>query len=530
MSKRFSMWLGLALSFLFAVALRPTAFGQEPSKFERVMSELSTGGVSLNYMDFEAANTFSLFKVMDDLLASVPKEEKEDMPEGFSFQDLARGSGLDGILAAGSSQVQRTTGRVDSMLHVLLSNGPTGLLSLVGKQAKPFQSVQHAPANADLVFETEVDLRDTLLWVKTLAEAFGSEDDLAKLKEPILPSGESIESLIPKLNWRTWLIIRFDHENTLEVGDGVALPAPQHAVLALEDVAWAWAEAKTQLEEGVTQGALLKTESDGIVIYTMTGDPNLAPPPMEFRPVLRVENEGQRVLLASSLAAMTETLSKPAVLSQQPAFAIPSEGNFPEEGNLLFFLSPRLIHAMENKLASAISQEMPEGLYGSIMGVFAWNRINDGGGLLWAIAAKNQSFLLAGSNPYPVSPVPAPNLAVVGALAGVAIPGFVRARDRAIDTRAMSEARSIVISCHAHAMDTTQFPASLEQLEEGGYLETGFFAKQEKPWLYRTGVTPQDPPNTPLIISAEPYQGGYIVGHVDGSVQFTVSTPASLGF
>lgn len=510
--------------------------------FERVMQELQVGGRALRFDDTREAGLVGLARMVDDIIAALPAEEL-DIPSGFSFHGIITEAGLDGIHATGSSRVERESGRSDWRMFAWTPGGQDGLLGLMGRAAIGFRALEHAPADTDLMLEFELDLREIAERGIAMALRFGGPEAEAEmgamLDEPMLPDGSTMRELMPKLQLRAWLLGRIDPDNVTVTHDDSGFPIPMmDAVLVLEDAGWLWEMLGVFADEIVAEGMLPfeRRELDGAVEYAAFE--RLPPLPLKLQPVLRVEQDGQRVLLATSAGYLAEILSAPDALRSQPGYAIAAEG-LPDGGNMLFYNSPRLQKFYTDAVAEAMAEDLAETeLNVMAMVMTALMRpVDDGGGSLLMWSNSEDGILLASSVPFSSPVASVSSVTTVAVLASFAVPVFNRVVARAQQAKAVNEARQIALGLRLYAqVNQGRFPDTLDDLVASGDLNpelaSGIMIDGRLvPWLYRPGLSDSSPGATPVVMLAEPIGGIWIVAYVDASAQaLPYADPESLGF
>lgn len=511
--------------------------------FQRVMRELQPGGLSLQFNDLQQAGLRGLAAMIDDILASLPAEELE-LPPGFSLRALLDETGLGGVHATGSSMAGHDGGRSEWRTFAWTPEGRNGLLTIAGGNASAFRALDHAPADTDLLVEMDLDLRETAERAIRLVEQFGGPEAKAELdqelKEPVLPDGSSLADMLPELKLRSWLVGRIDPERVMVLEDGFPVPAVD-AVLVLEGAEWWWKVMADEIDAMVAEEALPFTRSeaaDGAVEYRAVE--GMFPEPMDLQPVLRVEQDGQRVWLATSPAFLAEVFEAPDGLRSQPGYAAAVAG-MPTEGNLHGFASPRFITHFAGQFKDMLTESVSPRERETMLKV--WSAVikpaADEGGVAFMLSNSEDGMLLVSSAPFSSAIGSMGSVTNVAILASFAVPVFNRVSARAQQSKAVNEARQVALALRLYAQaHNGLFPENLERLEETGELAPGsgmidgvMVGDRLVPWLYRPGLHDASRGNTPILMLAEPIGGAWIIAYVDASTHVLPhADPAELGF
>ncbi len=155
-----------------------------------------------------------------------------------------------------------------------------------------------------------------------------------------------------------------------------------------------------------------------------------------------------------------------------------------------------------------------------ILGIIALKAIEESGGSL-----KGRGMGIAGIVTGSVGVFT--GIGMVGVMAGLSLPAYSSMRQRAQETKTMSEVRQLLFACKVYAVDNKgAYPPSLQDLLVDGQFKSEdlLFWKMDDssdsplPYLYRSGLNDMSPADEPLIAAPEPLLGKRVVGYSDASV------------
>lgn len=318
---------------------------ERSAHFAAVTSRLELGGTVFGYVDVDGDMTklaAGLQNFAKQATASQP------MAQAFVPDDLAPffvDLGLTDVKAVGFSSVAETAGVFRNRVFFHTPEGRHGLLAGLGGEQGPFAIPALAPADADLVFETEIDAPSAYAAIRAVV-ARAAGEPAAKAMDAKLAQAESgfpflPEEILAAAKGRFSLVLCIDDERTFAAGSGIVLPA--------FDLVIRQEHGGLRLAEVVAKAPGVKSESrpGGVRAFVWERDV----PPLGWRPELLVSGDGFVIATRAGLLAPGE-----AKLADDPVFraALAAVG---ETGNGLTYLSPRLSARVAR--AADLNKKMP---------------------------------------------------------------------------------------------------------------------------------------------------------------------------
>lgn len=189
-------------------AALPTPVADGSPHFNRVLSKLDVGGKILHFEDHEGRRE-AYIDVVKAFMAGMkanPDASGIELPE-INPAALVDATGLAQAAASGRSMKKDATGGWLLRQYDYLPQGRTGLTSLLGKQPMKFRSPTMIPAATDVVVESRLDGTALPGIARAIAKACGQQKLVdVYLGEPLpLPGELNLEQLLAKTDLQVLL-------------------------------------------------------------------------------------------------------------------------------------------------------------------------------------------------------------------------------------------------------------------------------------------------------------------------------------
>ena len=426
--------------------VRPALASAEKTSFQEVTSQLDPGGTLFAYFGTEqwisgAAEQVSSWRGILQMVPVLTDEQRAEANKGFDLAArLIRNSGLEEISGVGMSGIATEKGRYRSKLLVHHYPGRNSgyLWSLCGASPHALEGLNQLPTTTALSVFFDLDLRG--LW--TVLQQEMSQSGIAGLeewsrafpKEFAEKTGINFEALLNSLGGEFGMVLTLD--DTRKVSLPLPTPRPleipePHLALVVkvkDNLLFDHLDKLFQENPQVT-----RVDEEGMRMRTM---PLPAPVPIPLRP--SIARAGDYFYFASTDTMIREMLA--VRVGKQPGLKSTEEFKrialgVQERGNSLVFVSPRFSRAISELQTAALEAAGAAGAGKAtvLQGLFAPSP----DGFLYDVSANTpEGWLTVGNgNSDPgkkallmSSLQPA---AVVGLLAAIAIPNFVKARQTA---------------------------------------------------------------------------------------------------
>ncbi len=534
--------LGLAVALLATLAAldsNAAKAAREQAVFDRVMENLDAGGVFLlvvNGEDFMRGLPDKLDQFWQAVLTVIPEEEKQG--EDFA---LAQGvvslllsslaeSGLPELNAVGMSS-KRVDGRLfrNRMVFDRQPMAEPGLLwRLGGSVNRPLESFMVFPENTVLASYGVFDLSTLFSWVQNQVETSDLPQARQAMADWLLTTrqmGFDFEKMFASVNGDMGWVVTMDRERRLQIpveDREIEIPHLELAFLLGCQDDEIFRVLDTLLNFSPMPVARLDREQLRLRTIELPVDEQwpLSPTLARFGDYLVVASTRE---LAEAIVAVNR--GQAPSLFADPEFNRLRTG-LPGAGTGFSYLAPELMEEYYDFIQRLTredeeAEEMQE-LFEQMMEWFgsrdqvavSVTTVNPHG---WTIDSHNTQSLR--------QLVLLPVVAVPAMVAGMALPAFATARERAQEVHGMSILRQLALGCHIYAMDHNgKFPESLEQLFEMNYLDPSLIEQSEVSYLYFgqgqlvDGFA--DPAQTVLIAEPPtPGKGRFNVAFVDGHVE-----------
>jgi len=426
--------------------VRASMTSAEKTSFQEVTSQLDAGGNLFAYYGTEqwighASETVSSWRGVLDMVPIFTDEQRADVTKGFDLATrLIKNSGLEEISGVGMSGIATEKGRYRSkvLVHHYPDRKSGYLWSLFGASPHPLNGLDQLPATTAFTLFFDFDLRG--FW--TLLQRELSQSGIAGLQEwsSAFPkdfeekTGINFDALLNSLDGEFGIVLTLDESRKvtlpLPIPTPLEIPEPQLGLVVKvrNDALFDHLDKLLQENPQVT-----RVDEGGLRMRTM---PLPVPIPIPLRP--SIARAGDYFYFASTETLIREMLAvragKQPGLKGSDEFKRISTG-IPDQGNSMVFVSPRFSRAISGLQTAALSAAdaagagkatVLQGLFAQGAEGFVYNvSANTAGG--WLTVGNGSSdparkaLLMSTMQP----------AAVVGLLAAIAIPNFVKARDTA---------------------------------------------------------------------------------------------------
>lgn len=310
------------------VALVKTA--ERSAHFATVTKHLELGGTIFGYVDVDGdmARLAVLLKNLADQATASQPMAKAFVPDDFApvLADL----GFDDIKAVGFSSVAAEDGGFRNRVFLHAPGGRHGLLAGLGGAPAPFAVSRLAPADADFVYETDLDTPAAYAAIRAVVARVAGEP-VAKMMDAKLDEKQSdapypARELIDAAKGRFSLVLRIEETKTYALGAaGFTSPA--------FDLALRHEHGGVKLAPVLTDVSFLQREDrvGGVIAFVAKEEV----PVLGWRPEILIEGDTISVVSRAGFLA-----PEGARLADDPAFraALASVG---ETGNGLTYVGPR---------------------------------------------------------------------------------------------------------------------------------------------------------------------------------------------
>lgn len=328
----------MLLAIGLSACTTPTTFHPSPY-FSRVNKHLDLGGEVFMYADVEGDLSAGA-DYLDRIIERTKKVSPDLKLDRIHVKRLLEQLGLDQVLAIGLSSTQ--DGKIfhnKSFLHH--GNPRRGLLLLTGVPPRELEVARQAPADADMVFESDVRLKTLFALIEAIIkDVAGSEAKklLAGLDGKLSDTSIGIRQLIGHLDTRLVGVLRIDPRRSFVVpskGDTLTIPGID-LLLSVDNMALLFDELQKSL--GKIPGAMAATDGDLQLIEMDVPIPGA----VGLKPLLAKDRTSGRLFFATSRTFLKEFLADKTAAKKQlaaaPDFKRATAG-FLEQANGLTYMS-----------------------------------------------------------------------------------------------------------------------------------------------------------------------------------------------
>ncbi len=425
---------------------RPALASAEKTSFQEVTSQLDPGGNLFAYFGTEqwisgAAEQVSSWRGILQIVPGLTAEQRTEANKGFDLAArLIKNSGIEEISGVGMSGIATEKGRYRTKLlvHHYPARKSGYLWSLFGASPHALDGLNQLPATTAFSVFFDLDLHG--LW--TILQRELSQSGIAELEEwsRAFPkgfeekTGINFEALLNSLRGEFGIVLTLDDTRKVSL----PLPTPQPlqipeprlvlVVKVKDNLLFDHLDKLLQENPQVT-----RVDEEGLRMRTM---PVPVPLPIPLRP--SIARAGDYFYLGSTDTVIREMLA--VRVAKQPGLRSTDEfkritAGVQDQGNSLVFVSPRFTRAISELQTAALAAAEAAGAGKAtvLRGLFAQNPE----AFVYNVSANTpEGWLTIGNG----SSDPSKNAlllsamqpaAVVGLLAAIAIPNFVKARQTA---------------------------------------------------------------------------------------------------
>ena len=358
---------------------------------QQVISHLDMNGQHFSVTNVDG-DLELLCKFADEIISAF-KTSESPIPKGFSLRKILLKSGLNQITAKGESSRELPQYWHNRTFYAT-GGHRDGVLSILGGKGKPFVVGDYAPAGADLVFETELNLKQIRDLAEFISGEFSGEAQRnvsQAFNQKLMGGAMSLADLFGQFDVRFSCALTLDNQHSWKM-DGVELPEMDF-VARLDHGVWLWNEYGKELEKN------LKVESHkGVKIYSAPED---IPSPMgKLRPVLVVDKAKDQVWFALSKASYLACLDGKPKLGTSTSFQKATAG-LSESGNVLGYISPECCSTLIGLVQKGVEQNADRDVKQSILSLLSpiVKKLNESSGYAFTLANLDDGILMTANAP-----------------------------------------------------------------------------------------------------------------------------------
>ncbi len=329
--------------------------GFQSPHYKAVSDRLDLGGQVFVYVDIEG-DAEKGAEFVDDILKKYKKDIRVDALQKLNVVQIVKMLGLDQVKAFGLSSYR--DGNVFRNRAFIRKPGePKGLTRMLSRPARAFEIARKAPADTDIAFEADLQLK-TLYEVvaQVLREVMGEQAEqwLHVVHSPIGKLSLSYIQLIEKLDTRLVGMLRVNAGKHINI-PGAEFSFPHTEVLlGIDDLGIVFDELIKLL--GKVPFVKITEEGDWHFIESampMPGDLSL------YNLVLAKQKSTQRLFFATSRALLESYFDEEKPTLQAAAEFKTAMKGLPTEGNSLHYMSPRFTAVVKEFLVN-LSKAYPD--------------------------------------------------------------------------------------------------------------------------------------------------------------------------
>jgi len=304
----------------------------------------------------EAKPAKEMFDQLADLITKFAKEEGEDIDGKAVLNAL----GLNEVNSYAMSS-KKNGNLWDNHLFLHNKGSEKGIFALLGKKNAKFTVPNVAPADSDLAFQLELDLKTVEKLIGSVMTAANApadvKEEFKKAMAEKTPLGITTSELLAKMDVRLNVVMDLDPTVKLALPMVGQIDTP-NLLIRMDGVAWAVKQLAPDLiaESGLP---LNKTEVDGVTTYSLPAE--MAAQFLGYSPVFTVDSNTDQVTIASTTEFLAKCTGATPKLAQSADFKAASEG-FPVNANGVTYVSQEFakfsLRLMEIAKASGLLEQM----------------------------------------------------------------------------------------------------------------------------------------------------------------------------
>lgn len=454
------------LSCAIAAAVSPVSAEVKLSeKLTKIASHLGEGGVHFSVTDAE--NDFrDMARFGDKIVANLPDA---GLPPNLNFEQLLDDLGVYSYLGRGYSSHQ--IGNLWHNRSFILTDGKhEGVFSLLGESGTESVGATFAPAGADLVIETSIDLREVERTARKVSKAFGPEADSQvkdAFSEQITELGLTMADLFADFTVHGTIVFWMDDEKTFEVEEGVSLPVP-HLAARLDNAGTIWKILKPQLE----QDSRIE-EKDGEILVTPPEGP-LPTPFGEVLPTIVYSPKTKQLFLGLTAGDLAACRGDGPKLGDTQPYQFATI-RFPKKVNSQIYLSGDVFRLAEKLIDQFLPQAPPEGQE-IIKGILPYLKdLGTDGGYGAVVAVQEEGILSATNLPFPVkgeSSLLGPGgIGGIAVLSGLATPAILKAKKSADKAQTINDLKMVATAMLLFRAEKGRYPNTMAEMIRANVLD-----------------------------------------------------------
>jgi len=371
----------LALTGLLSVSSFQTVTAAEPEKaVESSVSINSKLMTASKYIDTDA-EYFKMTTLEDEwvtILKYVDEfggdffDEADVFSEDFSFQKVLEigGFGQRDSIASSSKKVDNYW-KYLSFTEVKSDNG---FLSLYGNKEDTWGFRKFAPADADLVYEVDLDLKQCVKTLEAYTEMLKDEEikqELAKALDKSISPEFVLRQLLNGYHVRTTVVVSLNDSKKMDV-EGVKVPNVDLAI-RVKGAVWMFDHYEKMIEE--EGGEILDKKVDGDLVYYRSKEeiPQLLEGMENMSPVVVVDRKADLIYITLREEYLQKCIKIGESASADNAYDV-HNSEMPDNGSLALYVSNGFFQTLWDlyqdegkKIVEGLSEEVGDEINGQLL-------------------------------------------------------------------------------------------------------------------------------------------------------------------